>query len=106
MRSRLAHASSRSAVRLRHVRCHAQGIWNRCLISSEVPVKNKRIAIIAALSLLVACGDSVTNVIDGAISGSLTFNYSGGGGGTFNANGGITSAALASSPFTTTWAAG
>jgi len=70
-------------------------------------VLHKRIAIAAALSLLVACGgDSATNVINGAISGSLSFNYTGGGGGSFSATGGITSAALASSPFTTTWAAG
>lgn len=70
-------------------------------------MRHTRIAIIAALSLLAACGsDSATNVVDGAISGNLAFNYTGGGGGTFSATGGITSAALASSPFTTTWAAG
>ena len=70
-------------------------------------MKHTRIAIVAALGLLAACGsDSATNVIDTAISGSLSFNYTGGGGGTFSATGGITSAALASSPYVTTWAAG
>ena len=70
-------------------------------------MNSKRIAITAALFLLAACGsDSATNAINGAISGSLSFNYSGGGGGSFSATGGITSAAIASSPFTTTWAAG
>jgi hypothetical protein len=69
-------------------------------------VKHNRIAFVAAFSLLAACGDSATNVIDGAITGSLSFNYTGGGGGTYSATGAITSAALASSPFTTTWAAG
>jgi hypothetical protein len=69
-------------------------------------VNHRRLAIVAALSLLAACGsDSATNVID-AISGSLSFNYTGGGGGSFSATGAITSAALANSPFTTTWAMG
>ncbi|MDQ2668728.1 MAG: hypothetical protein M3Z05_22430 [Gemmatimonadota bacterium] len=67
----------------------------------------KRIAIVAALALLSACGsDSVTNTVNDATSGSLSFNYTGGGGGSFSATGAITSAALASSPYTTTWAAG
>lgn len=71
-------------------------------------MKHTRIAMVAAVALMAAaCGsDGVTNAIDTAISGTLSFSYSGGGGGTFNATGGITSAALASSPYTTTWAAG
>lgn len=70
-------------------------------------MKYKRIAIVATLSLLAACGsDSATGIIDGAISGSLSFNYTGGGGGSYSASGAITSAALASSPYTTTWAMG
>ena len=70
-------------------------------------MNSKRIATGVALSLLAACGsDSATNVINGAVSGSLSFNYTGGGGGSFSATGAITSAALASSPFTTMWAAG
>lgn len=67
----------------------------------------KRMALAATFSMLAACGgDSTTNPIDAAISGSLSFNYSGGGGGTFSATGGITSAAIAANPYTTTWAAG
>ena len=68
---------------------------------------HKRIAIVAAFSLLAACGgDSATNVIDGATTGSLSFSYTGAGGGSYSATGSITSAALASSPYTTTWAMG
>lgn len=67
----------------------------------------KRSALVATLSLLAACGgDSVTSPIDAALSGTVAFNFTGGGGGSFGATGAITSAALASSPFTTTWAAG
>jgi hypothetical protein len=70
-------------------------------------VNCKRLVIAAALSLLAACGsDSVTGAINGAVSGTLSFNYTGGGGGSFSANGGITSAAFANSAYTTTWAAG
>lgn len=70
-------------------------------------MSHKRITLIAILSMLAACGgDSTTNPIDVATSGSMSFNYTGGGNGTFSATGGITSAALASSPYTTTWAAG
>jgi hypothetical protein len=68
-------------------------------------VSYKRIAVIAALALLSACSDSVTDV-NGALSGSLSFNYTGGGGGSYSATGAITSAALASTPFATTWALG
>ena len=67
----------------------------------------KRIGLVAALAMLAACGsDSGTNPIDANISGSVSFNYTGGGNGSFSATGAITSAALASSPYTTTWAAG
>jgi hypothetical protein len=70
-------------------------------------VSYKRIALVATLSMLAACGgDSTTNPIDVAVSGSLSFNYTGGGGGTFSATGGITSAAFAANPYTTAWAAG
>ncbi len=70
-------------------------------------MSHKRIAIIAALALLSACGsDGVTNTINDAISGSLSFNYTGGGGGSYSATGAITSAALATTPYATTWAAG
>ena len=67
----------------------------------------KRIAVVACLALLSSCGSSsATDVINSAISGSLSFNYTGGGGGSYSATGAITSAALASNPYTTTWAAG
>ncbi|CAN5489483.1 hypothetical protein BH09GEM1_BH09GEM1_10850 [soil metagenome] len=67
----------------------------------------RRLAVTVSLALLAACGSgSVTNSIDVATSGSLSFNFTGGGGGTYNATGGISSATLASTPYTTTWAAG
>lgn len=72
-------------------------------------MKFKRTALIVSLSFLAACGSDSTSpsdIINGAISGSLSFNYTGGGGGSYSATGAITSAALASSPFTTTWAIG
>ena len=70
-------------------------------------MSHKRLAILASLSVLMACGsDSVTSPIDAATSGSLSFSYTGGGGGTYTATGGISSATLASAPYATTWAAG
>lgn len=67
----------------------------------------KRLAVLVSLAALMACGsDSVTNPINAVTSGSLSFNYTGGGGGSYNATGGISSATLASTPYTTTWAAG
>ena len=70
-------------------------------------MRYKRLAVLASLTVLVACGsDGGTNPVGAATSGTLSFNYTGGGGGTYNATGGISSVALASTPFTTTWAAG
>jgi hypothetical protein len=71
-------------------------------------VNHRRIAVVATLALLTACGsDSATNALNDAISGSLTFNYTGGGGGgSYNATGAITSAALATTPYATTWSIG
>ena len=67
----------------------------------------KRIAVVASIALLAACGsDSATNAINGVISGSLSFNYTGGGGGAYSATGAITSTALASTPYATSWAMG
>jgi len=68
-------------------------------------VSYKRIAVVASFALLAACGsDTLTDVI--TASGSLSFNYTGGGGGSYSATGAITSAALASTPYATTWAMG
>jgi len=70
-------------------------------------VSYKRIGLVAALAMLAACGsDSGTNPIDTAISGTVSFNYTGGGNGSFSATGAITAAAFAGNPYTTTWAAG
>lgn len=70
-------------------------------------MRYRGIAVVAALTVLSACGgDSATDVINGAVSGSLSFNYTGGGGGSYSATGAITTAALSSTPYTTTWAMG
>lgn len=70
-------------------------------------MRYKRTAVVGALAFLAACGsDTATNVIDGAISGSLSFNYTGGGGGAYSATGAISSAALSTTPYATTWAMG
>lgn len=67
----------------------------------------RRFAVLASLAVLVACGsDSGTNPVVTVTSGSVSFSYTGGGGGSYNATGGISSATLASTPYTTTWAAG
>ena len=70
-------------------------------------MSHRRLAVLASLSVLMACGsDSGTNPITAVTSGSVSFSYTGGGGGSYNASGGISSATLAATPFTTTWAAG
>jgi hypothetical protein len=62
-------------------------------------------ALIAALSLLSACGsDSPT--APGAVSGTVTFTFTGGGGGSYSATGGILSTASDATAQSTTWSAG
>ena len=65
----------------------------------------RRFALIASLSLLAACGsDSPT--APGAVSGSVTFTYTGGGGGTYSATGGLSATASDATAQTTSWATG
>jgi hypothetical protein len=62
-------------------------------------------ALIACLSLLSACGsDSPTGPT--AISGTVTFSFTGGGGGSYNATGGILPTASDASAQATTWSTG
>lgn len=69
----------------------------------------KPVAVIACLSLLAGCGSDTTSSVDitnGTISGSLSFNYTGAGSGTYNATGAVSVATLSSTPYVTTWAMG
>ena len=66
---------------------------------------HRRAALIACLSLLAACGsDSPTAPI--AVSGTVTFNYSGGGGGSYSATGSLLSTASQATAQSTTWSTG
>jgi hypothetical protein len=66
-------------------------------------VQPSRLLVLAGLSLFAACGgDGGTD--PGNQSGSLTFNYSGGTSGTFNASGAVPT--NEDDAFTTNWAAG
>ena len=67
---------------------------------------HKPSAIAAAFLLLISCGGDGPTAIDGATSGSLSFNYTGAGNGFYSATGAITAAARSGNPYTTTWAAG
>jgi len=63
--------------------------------------------VIAVLSLVAACGgDKDPTGITGGISGTVSFNYTGGGNGSFNATGSILATASENTAHTTTWAAG
>ena len=61
---------------------------------------------LAALSLLAACGSDGPTSVNGAISGSVAFTYTGGGGGSYNATGSIASSASDATARATTWSAG
>lgn len=65
-----------------------------------------RVSILAALAVVVSCGDSTSP--DLTISGSASFSFTGGGGGTFSATGGISTADINSStaPYAKNFAAG
>lgn len=55
---------------------------------------------------LAACGSDKTTGVNGAVSGSVSFNYSGGGGaGSYSATGSIASNASSQTANTTQWAA-
>lgn len=59
----------------------------------------------AALALLGACGDDPTGT-NATVSGSAQFNYIGGGGGSFNANGAVSALASQQTIYSTNWATG
>jgi len=62
-------------------------------------------ALIACLSLLAACGsDNPTAPV--AASGTVTFNYSGAGGGSYSASGSLLSTASSGTAQSTTWSTG
>jgi hypothetical protein len=69
-------------------------------------VQVRRISVVAALTLYVACGGDSTGPIDTnyGTSGGITFTYTGAGSGIFNAKG--TVSAPAAAPYATTWAIG
>lgn len=72
-------------------------------------MKYSRIPVIATLSLLAACGSdskSPTDINNGNVSGTASFTYTGGGGGSYSATGAIASSAIQTTPFATTWATG
>ena len=62
-------------------------------------------ALIACLALLAACG-SDDPTAPGAVSGTVTFNYSGAGGGTYSATGALAQTASDVTAQTTTWGTG
>lgn len=69
-------------------------------------MRKTRFVVIAALSLIAACGDKDPTGVNAGVSGTVSFNYTGGGGGTFNATGSILSTATSSMAHTTNWGAG
>lgn len=67
----------------------------------------RHLPVVAALSLFAGCGgDSPTGITNGTVSGTTSFTYTGGGGGSFSATGAISSAALLVTPHSTVWSTG
>jgi hypothetical protein len=70
-------------------------------------MKYLRLPVLATLLLLAACGDkSPTNINESLASGTLSFAYTGGGGGSYNATGALAPTANDATLSATTWAAG
>jgi hypothetical protein len=68
-------------------------------------LRHRTYILVAALGILSACSDSPT-ANDIGVSGSVSFNYTGAGGGAYNATGAITATASQQTIFTTDWATG
>lgn len=68
-------------------------------------LRHRRYLVAAASLVLAACGDDPTGT-NAAVSGSVSFSYTGGGGGSYSASGAISSVASQQTIHTTTWATG
>jgi len=68
-------------------------------------MKYRRVPLIATLTLLVACGDKSPTDVNAAVSGTVSFDYTGAAGGPFTATGGISSLSTPTAN-TTPWATG
>jgi hypothetical protein len=74
--------------------------------NEDVTLRHRGYLLAAALCVLSACSSDDTTGVNGGVSGSVVFDFTGGGGGNYNATGAIAANASASTVNTTTWAAG